>query len=200
MITYHKVEQCSDEWIELRKEKLTASNATAIGANGAGLKTYCNQKALDIIGHTKDNYTNEIIERGNILEPTGRLAYELEYSVKVDEIGFITNAKYVNVGISPDGLVDTVGGVELKARNNEKHFSLITGDRKEIPYNQIQMSLLITEREWWDFVSFNPNLSKPLFVKRVYPDLKYFNKLKEGFINGNFMIKECIEKYNNYSL
>lgn len=200
MITYHKVEQGSDEWFDLRKEMLTASNATAIGANGAGLKTYCKQKALDIIGHTKDNYTNEVIERGNILEPTGRLAYELEYSVNVDEIGFITNDKYPNVGISPDGLIKAIGGVELKARNNEKHFSLIIGETKEIPFNQIQMSLLITEREWWDFVSFNPNLSKPLFVKRIYPDLKYFEKLKQGFIDGNNMINEYVEKYNNYSL
>jgi len=198
MITYHKVDQGSDEWLELRKGKLTASNATPIGANGAGLKTYCKQIALETIGHTKDNYVNEVIERGNILEPTGRLAYELEKGVTINEIGFITNDKYPNTGISPDGLIDVVGGAEIKARNNEKHFSLIIGESKEIPFNQIQMSLLITEREWWDFISFNPNLSKPLFIKRIYPDLKYFEKLKVGFEVGNKLIKEYIELYNKY--
>ena len=36
----HNLEQGSPEWFEIRKLKMTASNATPIGANGAGLKTY----------------------------------------------------------------------------------------------------------------------------------------------------------------
>lgn len=198
MITYHEVEQGSDEWFELRKGKLTASNATAIGANGVGLNTYCKQIALELVGYEKDKYTNDTIERGNILEPTARTAYELEKGVTIKQVGFITNDKYPNTGISPDGLILDIGGAEIKARNNEKHFSLIMGETKEIPYNQIQMTLLITEREWWDFISFNPNLSKPLFIKRIYPDLAVFNKLKKGFEIGNRLIKEYVELYNKY--
>ena len=198
MIHYYNIEQGSDEWHELRKGKLTASNATAIGANGSGLKTYCENIALDTVGFEKDNYINDVMERGNILEPIARTAYEFENNVSIKEVGFIMNDKYPNVGVSPDGLIEDNGGCEIKARNNNKHFSLILGNVKEIPYNQIQMTLLITEREWWDFISFNPNLSKPIFVKRIYPDLVYFEKLKSGFITGNKLISEYVKKYNSY--
>jgi len=198
MIHYHEMQQGSTEWDEIRKGKLTASNATAIGANGTGLKTYCESIALDIIGSQKDHYINEVMERGNILEPTARTAYEFEKGVSIKEVGFITNDRYENVGVSPDGLITLDGGVEIKARNNNKHFSLILGNTKEIPYSQIQMTLLITERAWWDFVSFNPNLSKPLFIKRIYPDVKYMEKLETGFIEGNKLIKSYVEIYNSY--
>ena len=36
----HEMEQGTDEWYAVRQLKLTGSNATAIGNNGAGLKTY----------------------------------------------------------------------------------------------------------------------------------------------------------------
>lgn len=200
MIHYHDIEQGTDEWFELRKRKLTASNATAIGANGAGLKTYCKEIALEVIGVEKEHYTNSDIERGNQLEPIARAAYEFQTGLKVKEIGFITNDLFINAGMSPDGLIDEdkegKGGCEIKARNNSKHFGLLLGETKEIPFNQIQMSLLISERKWWDFISFNPNFSKPLFIKRIYPDLVYFEKLKKGIIEGNKLIESILNDYN----
>ena len=59
MIKFHNVIQGSEEWLELRKGKLTGSKATPIGANGAGLKTYCKEIAMDISGVYKENYENE---------------------------------------------------------------------------------------------------------------------------------------------
>lgn len=195
MVNYHDIEQGSQEWFDLRKGKLTASNATAIGANGAGLVTYCKEIVLELIGIEKERYTNIDIERGNELEPLARSAYEFQTGNEVKEVGFITNDLYPNVGMSPDGLIGIDGGCEIKARNDIKHFSLILGETKEIPVNQIQMSLLLSEREWWDFISFNPNFSKPLFIKRIYPDLKYFEKLKAGIIKGNELIESMLKSY-----
>lgn len=200
MIHYHNFDQCSPEWFEFKSGKMSASNATPIGANGAGLKTYCMELAMQNQGIERAKFTNSDIERGNELEPLAVTTYELEFGVKVDLIGCVTNDKFNNVCVSPDGLIGENGGCEIKARNDAKHFSLIQGLTKEIPFNQIQMSLLVSEREWWDFVSFNPNFSKPLFVKRIYPDLDYFEKLKKGFIQGNKLIDQYTENYNNYKL
>lgn len=200
MINYYNIDQGTDEWFELRKGKLTGSNATAIGANGKGLDTYCRNIALELIGIAKESYKNKDIERGNELESLAISAYEFETGIKVHKTGFITNNLYKNVGVSPDGLIGIDGGCEVKARNNEKHFSLISGDEVEIPKNQIQMTLLITERKWWDFISFNPNFTKPLFIKRIYPDLNYFEKLKSGFIIGNQLITKYVNLYNSYNL
>ena len=200
MVYYHKFLQCSDEWFAFKSGKLSASNATSIGANGAGLKTYCKQVAMQINGIEKEHYTNSDIERGNEQEPLAVSAYEFEKGVKITLIGCVTNDKYNNVLCSPDGLIDLDGGCEIKARNDEKHYSLIQGETKEIPFNQIQMTLLITERKWWDFISINPNLKKSLFIKRIYPDLEYFKKLENGFIEGNKLVKKYVETYNNYQI
>ena len=201
MIKYHNIEQCSSEWFKLREGMFTGSHATPMGANGAGLKTYCRNIAMELVRNGEpEQYTNSDIERGNRLEPVGVSAYEFEKDVTVEQVGFVTNSKYKNVGVSPDGLVGTNGGIEIKARNDEKHFALIQGETKEIPFNQIQMCLLVTEREWWDFISININFDKPLFVKRIYPDEKYFFKLKLGFVAGNTLVKKYKETYNNHKL
>ena len=199
MITYHDLEQGTPEWFDLRKGKLTASNATAIGANGAGLLTYCKEIAMELIGIEKEYYTNSDMERGNNLESVARSAYEFQTGLTVDQVGFITNDLYLNTGMSPDGLIGLDGGAEIKARNDLKHFSLILGETKEIPFNQIQMSLMISERSWWDFISFNPNFSKHLFIKRIYPDELFFEKLKAGIIKGNQLIESMLNKYKNKS-
>lgn len=200
MVYYHNIEQGSDEWLKFREDCLTGSNATAIAANGSGLKTYCMNKAMVLNGGKKNNYTNPDMDRGTEHEPLAITAYEMEYAVNIVTTGCITNNKYPNVLISPDGLINKDGGIEVKSRNDEKHHALIMGITKDIPFNQIQMNLLVSERKWWDFVSFNPNFSKPLFLKRIYPDLDYFKKLEKGFIDGNILIKQYIEKYNNYNI
>lgn len=199
MIHYHDVEQKSDEWFKIREGKLTGSNATPIGANGKGLITYCLNIAADVVRTgEKEYYINSDMERGNELESIAVSAYEFKTGSTVKHIGFITNDKYDNVGVSPDGLIGDDGGIEIKARNDTKHFSLIQGDTSEIPFNQIQMCLLITERKWWDFVSFNTNFDKPLFIKRILPDEKYFEKLKLGFKTGNELVEKYLDNYKNY--
>lgn len=199
MIHLHEnIIQGSPEWFAEKVGKMSASNATPIGANGAGLITYCKEIAQNIIGVIDESYTNSDMERGNEYEPIARMAYELQLGVKIKEVGGITNDDFLNVWVSPDGLIGLDGGCEIKARNNKKHFALITGDKKDIPYNQIQMTLLISDRKWWDFVSFNPNFSKPLYIERIYPDLLYHTKLKQGFIDGNKLIAKYVEMYNNF--
>jgi hypothetical protein len=199
MITYHDIKQGSIEWFKLRERKKTASHATAIGANGKGLKTYCQDIVIDMVRIKKpESYTNTDIERGSELEPIAVSAYEFQNGVKIIPMGFITNDKYPNVGVSPDGLIGDDGGIEIKARNDKKHFALIQGETSEIPFNQIQMTLLVTERKWWDFGSFNDNFDKPLFIKRIYPDEKYFEKLKKGFEEGEKLIEEYLETYKNF--
>ncbi len=198
MIEYHDIEQKSDEWFELRKGKLTGSHATPIKANGKGLETYCKKIVLEMIGIKQDSFQSKDMERGNDLEALARTAYELHTGLVVTETGLVTNSKFKDVSVSPDGLIGKNGGAEIKCRNDENHLSLILGDKSLIPTNQIQMTLKLTEREWWDFVNFNPNFSKPLFIKRIYPDDKYFEKLDKGFETGRKLIKTYFENYNQY--
>lgn len=199
MIHIHNIEQNSEEWFEFRKGKLTGSNATCIGANGKGLETYCKSIARDLCNVTQEEqYISKDMERGNELEDYAAQAYEFEKGMELIKVGCITNDDFESVSISPDRLIGNEGGAEIKSRNNAKHFDLIIGDKGDIPINQIQMCLLVSGRKWWDFVSYNPNFDKPLYVERFYPDLKYFEKLKAGFETGRNLIKKYIELYQDY--
>lgn len=195
MKIYKDLIQGTDEWHELRKLKLTASNATAIGNNGAGLKTYVTKLILRTF-ITEPKIFSKDIERGNLLEPIARTKYEFEKGVPVYEVGFIEHCP--NSGYSPDGLVDVdyltdgSGLMEIKARNDAKHFALLQGGKVESGVQwQMQMGMMVTGRKWCDFVSYNPNFKKnSLFVKRFYMDDTKQQKLKLGLANGIVMLKE----------
>jgi len=191
MIYHWDIIQQSPEWFELKKCKMSASHATAIGNCGKGLETYIRSLVKELIIE-RQSYTNKDIERGNELEPIARLTYEFETGCTVKQIGFITYSDYV--GCSPDGLVNNDGGIELKARNDDIHFGLLLGDSVDSSTVwQMNMCMLVTGRGWWDFGSYNPNFKQSLFIKRFYADESKFSALLKGFEIGERMIKELLE-------
>ena len=193
----YEFEQGTDEWKDIRRLKLTASHATAIGNNGKGLVTYVAKKILDAIVEPDEIITRDL-ERGNYLEPIARAAYEFEKGIFVREVGFIEYNEYS--GYSPDGLIEVdylnegKGLIEIKARNNAKHLALLLGGLTDPGVRwQMQLGMLMTGRKWCDFVSYNPNFKKSLFVKRFYIDEKAQEKLRVGLDNGIKMLKEKLK-------
>lgn len=191
----HNMEQGSPEWHEIRKGKLTGSHATAIANNGAGLKTYIKDIVIDMFIEV-DHFKNDIMRRGNELEPIARLKYEFENRVEVEEIGFIEYSE--RCGVSLDGIVGDSGTIEIKSRDNKKHYDLL--DKEKIDSGtiwQIQMGLFVSEREWCDFISYNPNFRKnSLFVKRVYRDDVALKKIEQGIKDGTHLIEvELCKKF-----
>jgi len=188
MKTYN-IEQGTQEWLDLRKGKMTASHAQAISANGKGLGTYILELMAEYYSIAeKEHYTNEHIERGNELEGCARGIYELEYDIEVQEVGFVELDQYV--GCSPDGLVGEDGLIEIKCPSDKKHFNFILNDKIDSAYVwQMQMQMLVTGRQWCDFVSFNPNYKDSIVTQRVERDEPALEKLKLGLETG----KEKIE-------
>lgn len=193
---FHNCEQCSPEWFELRKLRFTGSKAQAIAANGAGLKTLVVQMITENYSSAeKQSYSNEDIDRGNELEPIARSIYQLETGSKVEQVGFIEIDKHL--GVSPDGLIGEDGGIEIKCVNDVNHvkailFGLPAVDKKYIW--QVQMTLLLTKRKWWDLVLFNPNFSKNILIFRITEDKKMIDKLEKGIKEGKKLLKELIKK------
>lgn len=197
MKTYKAIEQGSPEWFEIRKLKLTASNAQAIGNNGKGLDTLVTEMMAEYYSTAeKENFTSKDIERGKELEEYAREMYELEKDVEVEQVGFIEDNEYV--GFSPDGLVGRDGLVEFKALNDVGHYKLIRNVNgwKEIDTKylwQCQMQLLISKREWCDLVFYNPNFKESLFIFRVTPDEENQEALKVGIKRGIELIKSQLK-------
>lgn len=193
MKTY-TMDQRSDEWFNIRKGKLTASNAQPISANGKGLETYVYQLLAEKYSNNTEHYTNADLERGIELEDSARMTYEIE-NEKVKEVGFVGDEF---IGCSPDGFVGKDGGIEIKCPNDIRFFRILVDGEKAIDTAylwQVQMTLYITKREWWDLVFYNPNFNNNILVFRITPDLAKQEKLQIGINKGIELIKKLNKIY-----
>ena len=187
------LEQRSPEWYELRRLRLTGSNAQAISANGKGLETLVLNLVLEEIaahqGRDLDKYDGPDMERGRELEDSARLTYEFERKAEVQEVGFCSWGDWI--GCSPDGLVDHDGVLEIKCKNDAKHLALLTTgkiDTGEIW--QCKFNAIVTNRDWTDYVSYNPNFKQALFVARIKPTDADRQKILTGLQHGQKMLQD----------
>lgn len=187
------MDQRSDEWFELRKGLLTISNAQTISNAGKGLETYCYEVVAEKYSENTDNYQSKYMERGVELEEQARNLYELQFS-KVEQVGGIKN---MGVWCSPDGLVGTEGGMEVKCPNDVNFLKILVQGEKAIEKKylwQCQGGMLISERKWWDLVFYSANFEKNIVVFRQFPNQEMQEKLLIGIEKGKSLIKQIEEK------
>lgn len=173
MITYD-VEQGSEAWHKLRIGRPTASKFGEIISpkklqRSTSAEKYMHQLLAEwIIGQPCDMVSNKFMERGKELEPEARKLYELLHH-NVDQIGFCTTDDGL-VGCSPDGLIYDDGGLEIKCPMAPTHVKYLLNPAQlyEDYALQVQGSLFVTERAWWDMWSYAPGM--PGVVYRVDPD------------------------------
>ena len=136
-----------------------------------------------LTGNVEQVFPNRDMERGTLDEPYARDVYSENYSWATEAGFMVRDDMGFSIGYSPDGLVDDDGLIEIKSRKQKKHLATILAD--EVPAEnmaQIQCGLLVSGREWLDYVSYCGGM--PLFVKRVYPDHRWFlaiNKAVKAF-------------------
>lgn len=176
-ITYYKeMVQGSDEWTAARCGLLTASEMHLILT--PTLKAASNEKerthlyellAQRITRYVEPQYVSDDMLRGMDDEEDALKLYDKHYA-RVERIGFMTNDKFgFLIGYSPDSLVGKNGQVECKSRRAKYQVQTITEGTVPPEYMiQLQTGLLVSEREWVDFVSYSGGL--PMFVLRCYPD------------------------------
>lgn len=175
--------QGSSEWAALRLGVVTASEVDALISplakirTGQGVQTYMHLKlAESLMGYAGKTGGTFSMNQGNVIEDIAVPWYEFTYDVKVDRVGFCTSDDG-RVGFSPDALVGEDGGVEIKSPQAPAMCEYLLGGIVPAEYiMQIQMSLYVSGRKWWDFVAFHRYLS-PLVI-RVYPDPKAQEALK----------------------
>ena len=168
--------QGEPEWYAARLGIPTASEFSTVLAKGKDggksltRKTYMMKLAGEILtGEPMESYSNQHMERGKEQEAEAREAYELMRDVDTQQVGFIVNdAK----GCSPDSLIGNDGGLEIKtALPHIQVERLLKGDLPAEHRAQVQGNMWVTERQWWDFVSYCPRL--PLLIVRVPRDDGY---------------------------
>ena len=180
-------EQGSEEWLSLRLGKITASRVKDVLTKGRGTspsktsESYMMELIAEILtGNSKPFFENDAMRWGTETEPQARAMYAVNNDfVDVKEVAFVEHNE--QVGISPDGLVGDDGLLEIKCPNTTTQLKRALSDDYSADYKaQIQMQLWFTEREWCDFLSFDPRLecAAGYLQQRVYRDEEYIEEMK----------------------
>jgi hypothetical protein len=194
-------EQNSPEWYAARLGVPTASmfkTVMAVGPKGGKSATrvdYLNKLAGEILtGEPMANYVSPDMERGKVMEDEARDLYAFQNGVEPQRVGFIRNG---NKGASPDSLLGDKGGLEIKSAAAHIQIErLLDGGLPSEHKAQVQGSLWVAEREWWDFCSYCPKL--PLFVVRVYRDEAYIAKIAHEVDLFNIELQQTVEYIRRY--
>ena len=167
--------QRSEDWHAQRCGKVTASRIKDMGAKPTKGKQY-NALTLTILseritGVQEESKPTAPMQWGIDQEAYAITAYENETGSFVLDVGLIDHPTIEMSGASPDGLVNKKGQLEIKCPATTTHLNTILA--QEIPAEhipQITWQLACTQREWCDFVSYDPRLPEhlQLFIKRVF--------------------------------
>ncbi len=212
MFKFHDMQQNSDEWYQLRAGKLTGSKLGTIMANygksfGEPAKKYAVNIAIEqITGKPiESNFTNEHMARGHEQEPIARNLYEQENFAGVSNGGFFESDF---VGMSPDGLVDDEGVIEIKSVIPGVHYANIKRGSVDPTYKwQCIGNLKFSGRYWLDFISFCANfpVDRQLFIHRIRKKdlVSEFDMIDDRINQFKILVDESKQKilnsnYDNY--
>lgn len=174
-------EQGSEEWLRVRLGRPSASMfnklITQTGKPSSSADGYINELIAErLTGKSEPFHVTEWMERGTALEPEAREAYEFITGNEVMETGFILDNSW-QFGCSPDGLILDKGGLEIKCPAPRTMVSYLRDPQVGVKkyWQQIQGCMWITQRGWWDFFAYHPEM--PHVLVRVERDDEYIDKL-----------------------
>lgn len=170
--------QYSSEWWEARKGVPTASNfhriiTPAKWEYASGAATYMQEliaERYDPMYGNHEEYVSHAMARGTHMEPEARRFYEFSRDVEVSEAGFLKTDDE-RFGCSPDAMVGEEGGLELKSPAAKTQVKWLLSEKVPVEHlAQCHGFLLVTGRDWIDFLSYCPPL--PELLVRVVRDEK----------------------------
>ena len=182
------IEQGTDAWKAQRLGKVTASRvADVIAKTKTGVSASRVNYEAQIIcerltGVATEGYTNAAMQHGIDTEPQARSAYEFMRNVDVVLASFVDHPRVPMSGASPDGFVDADGLIEIKCPQQAAHLETLLTRKVPAKYvTQMMWQMAVTERQWCDFVSFNPTFPPhlQLFVQRVHRDEAMISELEK---------------------
>lgn len=157
--------QGSEAWFAARAGIPTASTFAAILSKGTkkneeatGRRNLRTKLVLErITGRRFAGFESFATRQGQEREGAARAAYEVATGDIVQQVGLVRH-RTLACAASPDGLIGGAGGLEIKAPEPFAHLQALRTRRVPPEYvAQVQGGLWVCEREWWRFVSYNPD-------------------------------------------
>lgn len=196
--TIIECEQRSPEWFEVRRGKITASNAHRL-LTSAKFSTFKYELLAETLTPYVDDegYVNDAMQRGIDLEPVAIDSYcEDTEATDVYKVGFCISLEYPICGASPDILVDEDGLGEVKCPNTATHFRYIeVGPTSDI-IAQMNFQMFVLEREWVDFITFDDRPTEECLHKHV----KRFHRDRAMISEFAMKAKQMNEFINNFRM
>lgn len=184
----HDVEQGTQQWLDLhigiptcsRFAKLVMPKKRKPSTQRDGL---VNQLVAEwMLGQVvNEDLVTQFMQRGLTLEGKARDWYAYENDLDVQQVGFAT-LDDGTAGGSPDGLIGTEGGLEVKLPSPKVHVAYLRqpGLLVDDYFAQVQGYLWIWERHWWDIIAWNGPAGFPTVTQRVERDEGYIAALTEA--------------------
>jgi len=201
------MEQRTDEWLQARAGKVTASGfkhvlaKTRKGDATAARTTYLWQQVIErLTGHPAPVVETFAMRWGTEQEPAALQAYLDAHMVQVRSVAFVQHPTLA-VGCSPDGLVCEGGAddglIEIKCPfNSANHLETWLSGMPEEHMAQIQGQMWLTGRQWCDFVSFDPRMPADLqlYVQRSPRNLEFIATLEREIVTFLGEVDDIVRK------
>lgn len=197
------MDQRSDEWFQARLGKVTASRIIDVMAQvktgeAAARKNYKTELVVErLTGNKAEGLTTADMQWGVDLEDQAKRFYELLTEQTVTDCGFIEHPFMKDSGASPDGFISEMGLIEIKCPKTTTHIDTLLGKPIKREYIlQMQWQMACTNREWCDFISFDPRIGHDLsmYTKRIQRDEKMISKIEEAVLYFLDEVSEVTKK------
>ncbi len=192
------VTQGSDEWHRLRVGSIGASSIDKIittkGERSKQREDYMFTLAAErITGKQEVGYLTQAMINGIEREAEARSLFEMAHGVEIKQVGLVYKDDRKLCHCSPDGLIGDDSGIEIKNPMSKNHCKYLLANKLPTEYFcQVQMSLYVTEREKWFFVSHYPGM-RPLFLE-VFRNDEWIEKLDLELTRFNDELLELVDK------
>lgn len=196
--------QGTPEWLQARCGVLTASEfgklitPTGKATTGKTRQDYLLEKANEIITGVPcgEAFVSTWMERGTELEPQARAFYEFVTGNEVSQAGLIYRDESRRVGASVDGLINDDGNQEIKCPKLTTHLRyILDGELPREYIAQVQGQLLVTGRDYCDFISYHPGAFRQGFILTVERDEKYIKQLQSELDRALEEIEQLTERF-----
>jgi putative phage-type endonuclease len=185
------IPQDSSAWIKSRLGHLTASRMNDVLAfskrDGKPLKARCDY-AIELVAERMtdsavDHWVSDDMVWGTEQEPNAKLAYTEVTGRAVLPSGFMLHPTLEYCGATPDGFVGHDGLIEIKCPRTTTHIAwMLVGEVPEQHRAQMALQLLVSGRQWCDFVSFDPRVParQRVFLRRFEPSQAYLDEIEQA--------------------
>lgn len=155
-------QQGSGQWLQARIGRPTASEFDELITGewkvrtGRGVETYFYRKLAErVMGFPLQDANSWAMEQGSILEHEAIPLYEGVFDVPIQRVGFIVSDDG-RIGCSPDGLIGTDSGIEIKCPQPQTHLRYLLEGRLPPEYAaQVYGAMYVTGRPQWTFMSYS---------------------------------------------